>query len=233
MFLALLASHVITDFALQPDWMAEAKKRRFWALLLHAVLSGLGAGAAAWLYGLPQPAAIAIVLTVAHLAIDWSKIRIDARLRKGRVVTFLADQLLHIFTVLITLMAFGLMTWQTLLSPLQPPIDHRDLLLRYGLAYSVSIFFGYVLLRVLFPGSPNNSIAAPATGSDKYLGMLERGLITTCVVLGQFLLVAAVIAPRLWLGTLNLQEADARQRLALEMLINMALAMGMGLWLRL
>lgn len=230
MFFALLTAHLVTDFVLQPDWMASAKRQSFWVLALHAAITGLGAMVVAWLYW-PQLRGPAIVLAIIHLIVDWTKIRVDARLKQGGLVSFLADQLVHVLSIAGILVAFGLIRWDTPAGFLQALVERRDSRLTYTFVYSISIFFGYVLLKVIMSGLPT-SAPMDIKGLGKYVGMLERGLITTCVALGQFLLIAAVIAPRLLLKGLFLQDPVARRRMELEMLVNMALAMGVGLLLR-
>ena len=230
MFFALLTTHAITDFALQPDWMALAKRRNFWILLLHVGITALGPIVLAWLYW-PQLWGPAIVLAIIHLFADWTKMRLDPWLKRGVLIGFLVDQAVHIVSIAGVLMAFGLMQWHALANFFSALLAHRDQLLLYAFAYSISVFFGYVLIKILFLDLPADDTTGDEA-SSKYASMLERGLITTFTALGQFLLIAAVIAPRLLLKGPLLQNPAAKRRLELEILINIALAMGAGLLLR-
>ena len=263
MLFALLTAHVVTDFVLQPDWMAAAKKRHGWALLLHAAITGLGSLAVAWLYW-PQLWGPSFVLAVTHLAVDWAKLRVDERLKRGALEKFLADQLAHILFIAGVPMAFGLMKDNTLAGFLQATLKDRNPILVCVFAYSMSVFFGYVLLKILCPdpsaadskasGRPPKTLSeipvadawreacvggwhwdASLRGfrtSSKYIGMLERGLITTCAALGQFLPIAIIVAPRALLRNSRSQDATARWRLGLETLVNIVLATSTGLLLR-
>jgi hypothetical protein len=228
MFFALATAHVITDFVLQPDWMALAKKRNVWVLVLHVGITALGPVVLAWLYW-PQLWGVAIVLAVVHLLVDWTKMRLESRLERRVFIGFLADQVVHLLSIAGVLMAFGLMQWARLASLASVVMTHRDSILRYVFVYSTSIFFGYVLIKIFFLSMPTDD---PAGAENKYVGMLERGLITTFTALGQFLLIAAVMSPRLLLKGSSLRDPVAKQRLQLEILINIALAMSVGFLLR-
>lgn len=231
MFFALLTAHVITDFALQPDWMASHKKRSFWVLLLHAAVTGLGALVAIWLYH-PNLWEGAVSLFVMHLAVDWTKIRIDAWRRNGGLATFLADQLLHVLSIVAMLAVVSAVTGETCANLLQVRVEHQSSALTYAFAYCTSIFFGYVLIKVLCLGLPTDGQANRGR-VVKYMGMLERGLITTCVAVGHSVLIIVIITPCFLYRDRLAEGLEARHRLGLETLINVALATSAGLLLRL
>jgi hypothetical protein len=228
MLFSLLTAHIITDFVLQPDWMALAKKKRFSVLLLHGAITGLGALVVVWLYK-PHLWIIAPILAISHLIVDWSKIHLDTRLKYPILISFAIDQLIHILAIMCVLFAFNTMEWHTLPGLLQALGGYTNPLLAYTFAYSTSIFFGYVLLKILLLNLPRNETTKQEHTWYKYIGMLERGLITTCMAFGQFLLVFAVIAARLLLEKTFFQKPGAGQRLGLEMAVNVTLAVSAGL----
>ncbi|MGC1377006.1 MAG: DUF3307 domain-containing protein [Anaerolineales bacterium] len=230
MLFAIIAVHVVTDFVLQPDWMATAKRQNMGVLALHALITGLGPIVLAWLIW-PVLWAPAICLMFLHFLIDWAKIRTDHYFKGGPMPGFLLDQFFHLLSYGLVLGLFGLLPvneWTDILAAI---IQNQAIIFRYVFAYSMSIFFGYVLLKVMFAGHP-----VPQDNVDshwvKYIGMFERGLITTFVALSQFPLIALVVAPRVVFKFLHLREPLSQQKFVYEILINIALAVGMGLLLR-
>lgn len=229
MLFALLTAHFVADFALQPDWMAISKRRSGYILAFHAVVNGATLLLFSWPFGPPiwWPAAC---LTFLHYWIDWAKCRTDRLFKSVPMLGFLLDQGLHLVSILLVMLGFGLFPadWQAAAWAFVE--KYQAVGFRYLFAYSMSVFFGYVFLKILF-------IRYAEVQSDdqyvsKYAGMLERGLITTFTALNQFPLVILVIVPRLLLKCLRTREPAALQRFELETLINIALAVGMGLILR-
>jgi hypothetical protein len=68
--------------------------------------------------------------------------------------------------------------------------------------------------------------------ADKYVGILERGLITTCIMTGQFLLVPLVILPRLVLKEPRVRDICYATLCRTELLASVALAVAIGVMLR-
>lgn len=90
MLFLLIAAHALCDYALQTEWMSEAKNHRHhmgrgvWPMVLasHALIHG---GAVALLTG---SALLGVAETLAHAAIDYAKCE--------QKIDFKTDQALHL-----------------------------------------------------------------------------------------------------------------------------------------
>jgi hypothetical protein len=71
-----------------------------------------------------------------------------------------------------------------------------------------------------------------ARAPNKYVGSLERALITTCVLTGQFLLVPLVAAPRMVFEGAQVLGSQRTTVYLSEWLASVTLAVAVGLWLR-
>ncbi|MBC8163974.1 MAG: DUF3307 domain-containing protein, partial [Roseiflexaceae bacterium] len=99
MFYTFLFAHLVADFAMQPYWLVQ-RKRRWDGLLLHgaAVLMCMLALA------LVEPAVFALwpamlTITGVHIATDWWKVHRADRLLRPAIVPFLLDQVIHVTTL--------------------------------------------------------------------------------------------------------------------------------------
>jgi hypothetical protein len=100
---------------------------------------------------------------------------------------------------------------------------------------------GYVLISmpawVLVEFLVYGLVRAPAPdfspSANKYLGIVERGLITTFVLLGQFALVPLVAVPRLVFEGPRVIGSQRTTPYLTEILASVALAVAIGLALRL
>jgi uncharacterized membrane protein (DUF485 family) len=137
------------------------------------------------------------------------------------------DQAAHLGFILLAVAASG---WLTAASPW--PTETGWWLV---LGYTFITMPAWVLIEFGVHGLVAG--VAPDFGEcrHKYAGMLERGLITTFVLLGQYVLVPLVALPRLWLAApRNPAAVERRTSLFLaELLASTALALATGLVLRL
>jgi hypothetical protein len=90
----------------------------------------------------------------------------------------------------------------------------------------------WVLVHFLSRGMGASRTCLPGRPGEKYLGMLERGLIATFVLSGQLVLVPLVVAPRLVLDGRAERAAAEPLGYLTEMLISVVLAVAVGLFLR-
>jgi len=108
-FLALYLAHLLTDFVLQSDRVVAGKRRgsalsylehggiHFFAAVLSLGFAVPGLWRKIGFYGLLA------ALTLVHLAMDWTKVRLVNSNKLGDgAAAFFADQSLHFMTVAIT-----------------------------------------------------------------------------------------------------------------------------------
>ena len=174
---ALLFAHAMADFVLQPDWMAKDKTKPK-AILLHTLIVLITAQAALGQWTWPV-----LVLAAIHGTTDWIK----ARFAPANFAAFMADQCIHV----LTLIAFAMWQhslWSTGLWAQVVPSQHTDLML-----YSMLILCGGILtisaggfaigllMRRFSYRLPNIGL----TRGGQLIGQLERGLIFFFVIVNQ------------------------------------------------
>lgn len=173
-FSALFAAHILADFVLQNNAIAEGKQvRKPLPLALHIIIVYLTAAAC---MGLPWSPWIA-GLAGAHMIIDVAK----SFLPKGKLWPFLADQVAHLGSlVVITIGAPDLWDagyWASY--DIVPPI----MVLVAGLVAATRAGGFAVGLLLNQVADTNADTTLPKGG--RIIGLLERGLIFGLVVVGQ------------------------------------------------
>ena len=177
MLIRLLIAHLAADFIFQTRQMVLHKRWLSWAMLWHilvvymctAVISGW------WL--------ISIIIAVLHYLTDGLKYSLQQKRRCSELFMFVADQVVHVSILLFTWACY-----YGLLSPLAqalafPFTDYRLSLLLLG--YLIVIFpAGYITGFVTRSWAPVAPAATPNGG--KYIGIFERIIILTFVLLKQY-----------------------------------------------
>jgi hypothetical protein len=224
MLAAMILAHLVGDYLLQNDALARWKARELRGVLVHGsivllvtLLFALLFDAAWW------PWALGIGL--AHIAIDAIKLRLGSSF--SALGMFLLDQAAHASTIVVALVLSGKLAplpAQALLAGLR---DERLLVLVIG--YVFATLPAWVLIEFLAAACLR---VAPEFGGDKYLSSVERGLIATFVLLGQFVLVPLVAAPRLIVEGRGALGGERGQLYLARWTLSVALAVGVGLILR-
>jgi hypothetical protein len=245
MILAMLLAHLFGDYILQWDNLSLWKSRRLSGVLLHGLivttvtlLFALLINTAWWPW--------AIVIGLTHTVIDALELPIRRHMAgqktgTGALLLFVADQTTHL-----TIIALALIWSGYLLAPnfadgfIAETYDHK--LLTVALGYAFLTMPAWILIRFVICGLMNGT--APDFSmrlGGKYLSMLERGLILTFVLFGQFILIPLATVPRLLLESTRAgaQDGGANQVAGrygalyiAELLVSAALAVAIGLALR-
>ncbi|MGS0496483.1 DUF3307 domain-containing protein [Pseudoalteromonas sp. S1727] len=196
---ALIIGHLLADFYWQPmSWVNNRNTRHFRAkkLYLHVLVHGISAAAIitwwefsfGWQDILRISSATAIII-VTHYLIDLAK----SYSSKG-VVPFIVDQLAHLLVILILTMwlsdnsEFFTIVWQWLITP-----STLWLLCGYLLVLNPSAVFIRMMLERLTAGFSTTG-SLPAAGQS--IGMLERVLMLTFILLDQFAGVGFLLAAK-------------------------------------
>ncbi|MCA9973010.1 MAG: DUF3307 domain-containing protein [Anaerolineales bacterium] len=223
----MFLSHLVGDFILQWDALAGWKSREFKGVLAHCGVVLL----VTWLFALPFDAGWwrgVLFIGGTHLLID--AVQLYVRPPIPELLRFLLDQLAHLAVILIALVWGGFLDPGGLTGEIGRFLaDERTLLILLGYAFVtmptwvIAKFLAYGLVRGAPPNFPE--------GSNKYIGILERLLMTTFVMLGQFVLVPLVALPRLALEWPQVARSDRAPVYLVELLCGTALAVGTGLLL--
>lgn len=201
--LRLLLSHVLTDFFLQPNSWVKDKKERGWKsvyLLIHALM----AGALAWLFLWDfQAWPAALVISVSHYIIDGIKLSINRRIEisdrdesakaKWNLSTFLADQVAHVLVIVVV--------WLLIIDG-GDRIHWKDLFFNYKILLCA---FGYLL--VLSPAgycigmftqrwASELSLEDSLKDVGKWIGMMERVIILTLMLMHQYAAIGFLITAK-------------------------------------
>ena len=209
----LIIAHLLTDFVFQPDaWVKDKTEKRFRSVKLysHAFIAGLFTfllifDRHKWPY--------AIVIMILHFLIDLVKANIthnadishnlykhpnpDQILKKRQFRYFMVDQFAHLISILgvwLFMIKEPLLVWQELVKVTK----RQDLWI---------IILGYIL--VTYPSAKVISLFTKPWRKDsnhkkpkgidnagKYIGIFERILILTFVLLNQFQAIGFLIAAK-------------------------------------
>ncbi|HPF17684.1 MAG TPA: DUF3307 domain-containing protein [Thermotogota bacterium] len=200
-FLLALLAHALSDFVFQKENRVEAKKRGlFKAFFLHALSVGLFT----YIFLLPyrglNPLVFALFVFLIHLLIDYGKFGVDKILEKGhrssKPLTFILDQLLHIFSLLILTDMIQLIKRPFFVEFVKqnPSID---LYLITIIVYLFVLFGGAYFVRLLldiFPSTEKQEVENASKG--KLIGVLERALLLTLWITGNTGGVAIVLTAK-------------------------------------
>ena len=228
MIIAMFLAHLVGDYILQWDSLALWKSRAWQGVVAHGLIVFI----ITWLFSLPfDPTwwSGVVFISVAHILIDAVQLRLKPPVPP--LVRFGLDQLAHLTIIITALSAGGFLALPDL-SVAVADVIKNDRLLIYLLGYAFVTMPAWVLIKFAAYGLISGSAPRFPGISNKYLGILERILITTFVALGQFLLVPLVAAPRLALEWSAINDEGESAVYLAEFLASIALAVVTGLALR-
>jgi len=236
MVIAMYLAHLVGDYILQWDALARWKNRELKGVLAH----GMIVLAVTWLLSLPFDAGWwpwALVIGLTHTAVDAATLWLGKRLPlQGNgamaLARYLIDQGAHFGIITLVLAWSGYLTMPSGTAGLMAELRHHRLLV-LALGYTFVTLPAWILVQFTVYGLVDGSAPDFSRSANKYMGILERGLITTCVITGQFLLVPLVTLPRLLLEGPQVQGSNRATLYVTELLASVTLAVAIGLALRL
>ncbi|WP_031571968.1 DUF3307 domain-containing protein [Rheinheimera texasensis] len=237
LLLLLLLAHVLGDFYLQPlSWVKDRLKWHFKSpklqlhVSVHMGLSLLALLVWQWGYGWQHDSLMAVLLALtiggSHYLIDVAK-----SYSNNGLAAFLLDQLAHL-TVLLLLWSAYTDNWQW-----WPPRLPAGWLV-VGIAYLLVLTPASVLIGQLLRSWRPELLALPVQGllaGGHYIGMLERALLLTFVLLDQFAAVGFLLAAKsiFRFGDLSrAQDVKFTEYVLLGTLLSISISLGIGLALR-
>lgn len=224
MFLA----HLVGDFILQWDKLAQWKSKQLRGVLVHGLIITL----VTWLFALPFAPGWwqgVLFIGISHTLIDAFQWRFTLPIPS--LVRFLLDQLLHLLVIFIALDYGGFIQLSSIAKDFQAGInDYYYLVILLG--YAFLTMPAWVLLKFIGYALIKRSGPSFLDGRGKYLGMLERMLVATFIILGQFFLVPLAAIPRLILDWRKTEIENWRRIYYFELFAGGSLAILVGLILR-
>jgi hypothetical protein len=228
MIIAMFLAHLVGDYILQWNSLAAWKSREMKGVIVHCLV----VFAVTWLFILPFDAnwwPWVVFISIMHFLIDAVQLRF--KLPIPELARFALDQLAHFMVITVALAGGGYLDLGTLLQSSQAVLQ-SDLLLIYLLGYAFVTMPAWVLVKFTAYGLVQGS--APQFGdSSKYLGIMERLLMTTFVALGQYLLVPIVILPRLLMEWPQVANDERAPVYLAELLTSVILAVTVGILFKL
>ncbi len=224
MSIAMFLAHLVGDYILQWDSLALWKSRELKGVLAH----GLVVSFVTWLFALPFDPLWPGVLFIcaAHIAIDSVQLYVKPPILP--LFRFILDQIAHFTVIVLALSWSGYLALPTLTADFAATLQD-DRLLLYALGYAFITMPAWVLVKFAAYGLVKGSGPSFPGISNKYLGILERILMTTFVMLGQFVIVPFIALPRLALEWSKASEGEETAVYLAELLASIALAVATGL----
>ncbi len=192
LLLILFAGHILGDFYLQPKtWVDDRMTLHFHSVKLryhvgvHTLLTAIGLGYWSWQQGVSLPlsslATCCGLLAVSHYLIDVAK-----SYAKASVWPFLLDQIAHV-VVLILIFCLYTEQWSPLADMLTttPSLTVLAVILGYLLVMTPTSILVGLLLRSWHSAIPESSRSQSLSDAGHYIGILERLLIVTFVVVNE------------------------------------------------
>ncbi len=230
MISAMLLAHILGDYVLQTDRLAHWKSRRLAGVLCHGGI----VTAVTWLLSLAYDPAWwpwALFIGLTHTAIDAAKLRIGRVTDATALKLFLVDQASHGAVLLATLSATGYVSLAQIANTLAAWL-HDDRLLAFVLGYSFLTMPAWVLIHFVVRGLVIETDAQTTPMANKYVGIVERGLMATFVLMGQYLLIPLAAIPRLVFDRPQPTKEASTTGYVAELLIGTALSVAVGVGLR-
>lgn len=228
MIIAMFLAHLVGDYILQWNSLAAWKSRELKGVIVHCLI----VFGVTWLFILPfNPDwwPWVVFIGAAHFLIDAVQLRL--KLPIPALARFTLDQLAHFVVITLALAGGGYLDTAALLQS-GLGVLQSDLLLIYLFGYAFVTMPAWVLVKFTAYGLVLGS--APQFGdSSKYLGIMERLLMTTFVAVGQYVLVPVVILPRLLMEWPQVANEERAPVYLAELLASVTVAVLVGLMFQL
>lgn len=220
----LVAGHLLADFALQPIALVRKKAAWKWLLIHGGIVLGAHGLVLAPIWR-PSFLPVLALLALFHVGLDRWKGREPSTLRR-----FLADQALHLFSLAAVWGALGFGTGPSAVAFAAWPLWFWGVCLLAGYAFVWT--GGAAIVQLLLAdydlegagGTPSSSEAR-----GRIIGVLERLVALTLILLGQWGALAVVIAAKSIARFKELEDRDFSERYLIGTLSSLLVAMATGL----
>ena len=242
LFLTVALAHLLGDFPLQSSRLAAQKLRHWWGHCWHGGIHLVVLLLALRIFIPSQPwsngrllAGIAAYIA-AHTLIDLARQQVIKRgIPVGSTSIFLADQALHLATIIALTVFLAEANWQVLRSQLTVPSATRDLLLSGGVVYAAVVFAGGYLIRSMTRGLLGGvsvrlgESVEQLTNAGLYIGWLERLLVVTAVVLHSPALIGLILTAKSIARFPEMKESKFAEYFLIGTLLSVSIALLGGL----
>jgi hypothetical protein len=221
-FIKLILAHLLGDFILQPDsWVADKESKKLKSIylyihiLIHTVLNF------AFLWDL-QLWWVAILVGVSHFIIDAAKLSFQTH--KNKKNWFFIDQILHVLVIAGVSFYFNEFNFEFL----QNQELLKIVMAALFLTAPASIFIKILLSSwTPVPETTNNIQTESLSNAGKYIGILERLLVFTFIIVNHWEGVGFMVAAKSVFRFSDLAQAKQR-KLTEYVLIGTLLSFGLA-----
>lgn len=221
-FIQLILAHLFGDFILQPNsWVAEKESKKlksrylYFHVLIHTILSFIFLWNTEFWW-------IAVLIGVSHFIIDAAKLSFQTA--KSKKSWFFIDQALHIAVIAGISFHFNEFNFEFL----KDKEILKILMAALFLTTPASIFIKILLSSwTPVPETQNNIQTESLSSAGKYIGILERLLVFTFIVVNHWEGVGFMVAAKSVFRFSDLAQAKQR-KLTEYVLIGTLLSFGMA-----
>jgi hypothetical protein len=230
----LVAGHILADFAFQTRGMVEGKGRLGW-LALHAAVVAVVQAAVALPFLSPRAILLIGGLTLAHAAIDRLKAAVA---RPSGLGPFLADQAAHLVVLIVVWILWTPMpVWPAPLYPLfEAMVGPWSMVAVLAAAYAFNGHGGAAIVAAVLArhrlDEVTDDISEEERSRGRTIGILERVILLTLVIVGQWGALGFVIAAKSIARFKDLDQRDFSERYLIGTLASVAVAIASGLAVR-
>ena len=234
MLYIMLLAHLLGDYLFQTAAIVRWKTRSLLGVVAHGGIVTATTLTCATIVD-PTWWPYALLIGVTHTLIDVVRARLVHPKKCGaELAWYLMDQIAHIAIIWLVVESSSSQRWPELASAARILASPR--LLIYAIGYLLLANPTWVLLRYLVRGIWGTKAAPTLDQGTKYGPMIERALIATSILLGQFLVIPLILIPR-HLRTIHLQEDSIGVMLKpvehwAETVLSTLFAIGVGVTMR-
>jgi hypothetical protein len=210
LMLDILLAHLLGDFLLQPGWMVQAKRRGIAGLVAHACTIMLSTALVLiadlrWLW------AVVLLAGAAHLLIEVLTITLRQRLRLQGATVFVFDQVLHLGSLALIVLAGGPGIWHSAVHTFTLRLAPSYIAVADGLLFVTAL--GSILVFEIDRAVGIEHRAVLPYDLGRFLGMAERGASLLAAVAVHPALALVPFIPRALGATVGSDEAVRRRRM--------------------
>lgn len=228
MVFAMILAHLVGDYVFQWDKLAAWKSRELKGVFAHCGIVFL----VTLLFAIPFDPYWwqgVLLISAAHLFID--AVQLYVKLPVPALARFLLDQTAHFTIILVALVVGGYLPVTSLTTGFAAATQSEQMML-FILGYAFVTMPAWVLVKFTSYGLVQGTAPEFPGRTNKYVEILERILMTTFVLLGQYILVPLVILPRLTTEWPDVQKNGNTALYLVELLSSITLAFVVGLLLK-
>ncbi len=229
MIIAMFLAHLMGDYVLQWDSLAQWKAREFQGVVVHSLILAATTAIFAMPFG-PGNWIVVLIISLSHFLIDAAQFFHKPKL--SPLLRFSLDQAAHLIFIILALVAGGYLQWGAIVSGIIAGAEATPLLTAI-LGYAFVTMPAWVLLKYIVYGLVKRQPPNFPAGPNKYVGIVERVIITTLVLFGQAFLVPVVALPRMVMEWPRVSRSEGDRIYMIELISSAFLAVGVGLTLSL